>query len=67
MAKSPDFVELSARHAGAIAALAAGEDPTGAIARCRDLAVTIEPGLGKFYDKLASRAEDFSTLQRAAE
>ncbi len=67
MAQSPGFLELGALHAEAVAALAAGADPTPAIAQCRELAMTIEPGLAKFYDRLAGRAEDFTTLQLAAE
>jgi adenylate cyclase len=67
MAQTPEFRELEAAHAEAIAALSAGNEPGPAIVRCRELALALEPGLGKFYDKLAGRAEDFATLQRAAE
>jgi adenylate cyclase len=67
MAQSPEFRALMAAHAEAIGALGNGRDPGPAIARCRELAVALEPGLSKFYDKLAGRAEDFATPQRAAE
>jgi adenylate cyclase len=67
MAKSPEFQALKLAHAEAITALSTGRDAGPAIAHCRELAVKLEPGLAKFYDKLGARAEDFATLQRAAE
>jgi adenylate cyclase len=61
VAASAAFKALEIEHRRTIAALEDRQDASGSIARCLALCVEVEPGLAAFYEKLASRPEDFET------
>ncbi|MBK8084493.1 MAG: adenylate/guanylate cyclase domain-containing protein [Devosia sp.] len=67
LAATGAFKLLRATHAEALAALRDGRDATGAIAECAALARQVEPGLGRFYDKLPGRRADFAAVASAHE
>jgi adenylate cyclase len=67
LAQSGAFKLLRQSHAEALAALGEGRDARGAIAECTALGLKIEPGLRRFYERLAARAADFRATQLAAE
>jgi adenylate cyclase len=67
LAKANTFKLLRVTHAEALDALRHGRDASGAIAECLALAQQVEPGLKKFYSKLATRQADFAETAPAPE
>src|SRR5690606_16304124 len=59
LAVSAGFTELRTAHRRAIERLRSGGAAPGDIAACRALAAAVEPGLGRFYDRLGERQADF--------
>jgi len=59
LAQSGSFRLLLLSHRDTLALLRDGQDATGGIAECKALAAKVEPGLIRFYDRLASRRADF--------
>jgi adenylate cyclase len=60
LAQSGSFRLLLLSHRDTLALLRKGEDATGGIAECKALAAKVEPGLIRFYDRLAGRRADFA-------
>ena len=60
VAQSGSFRLLQMSHQETLKLLRDGHDPTGGIAECKALAAKVEPGLLRFYDRLASRRADFA-------
>ena len=61
LAQSGSFRLLLVSHRDTLKLLRDGQDPTGGIAECKALAAKVEPGLIRFYDRLASRRADFAS------
>jgi adenylate cyclase len=59
LATSGSFRLLRVSHTETLKLLREGQDPTGGIAECKALAGKVEPGLLRFYDRLAGRRADF--------
>lgn len=59
LAQTGAFKLLQLTHEETLRLLRAGHDVTGGLAECKALAAKVEPGLIRFYDKLASRRADF--------
>ncbi|WP_417307386.1 CHASE2 domain-containing protein [Devosia sp.] len=59
LASSAAFSTLRSAHEQLVAGLHAGADVTEQMARCRQLAADVEPGLPRFYDAIAERLADF--------
>ena len=59
VAASVAFTELRTAHRRAVERLRHGEAAAGDIAACKALAKAVEPGLGRFYDRLGERQADF--------
>lgn len=61
LAQSGSFRLLQMSHGETLKLLREGRDATGGIAECKALAAKVEPGLLRFYDRLAGRRADFAT------
>ena len=59
--QSGSFRLLRVSHRETLKLLREGHDATGGIAECKALAIKVEPGLIRFYDRLAGRRADFVT------
>lgn len=66
LAESADFLALRAEHERLLAALRDGGDAMGLIASCGLRAMSIDPRLVQFYEKLMSRRADFVPDQMLA-
>jgi adenylate cyclase len=59
-ARTSASAALAEAHAAAVALMRDGKPAADEIARCSELAKTVDPGLAAFYELMGSRAADFA-------
>lgn len=62
VAKDPRFLGLQSEHAALLTAMADGRDAVARLEECRNNAVKVLAGLGRFYDRLPDRIADVRAI-----